>query len=328
MILESLDIMISLGVIFLVLSMVQKYVMSLFKRSLKTKAKVVSKEMKVFIGEYTSQYLELYAKKKSKHLNLLEKNRMIGSSKGLRLLSPNELKEVTNELKEYLEGKTPDQIKRDLGQTEITTDMVDKLEQVKTHLKLLPTKIETVYDNTLRKIEEDYTHNMRRWTFYIALILTVIINANFFDIYKNISTNSLVRDKLVHNADEVMDRLKKVENDIASKFIDQEAKIDIQEEIEDVKKKISSITGSLPENSNYFGWADGDFYAMFKSAPTFFSKVCGFIISALLISFGAPFWHDYLKTFIGIRKVVAGGKDKNENTNTTPSTSENVSKLP
>jgi hypothetical protein len=43
---EMLDIMISLAVVFLILSMVHKYLVSLIKRLLSIKAKVVADEMK------------------------------------------------------------------------------------------------------------------------------------------------------------------------------------------------------------------------------------------------------------------------------------------
>ena len=43
---ETLDIMISLAVVFLILSMVHKYLVSLIKRLLSIKAKVVADEMK------------------------------------------------------------------------------------------------------------------------------------------------------------------------------------------------------------------------------------------------------------------------------------------
>jgi hypothetical protein len=43
---ETLDIMISLAVMFLILSMVHKYLVSLIKRALSIKAKVVADEMK------------------------------------------------------------------------------------------------------------------------------------------------------------------------------------------------------------------------------------------------------------------------------------------
>ena len=77
---ETLDIMISLAVVFLILSMVHKYLVSLIKRLLSIKAKVVAEEMETFIGENTVQYLIPYLEKKAKHFNLPEPQH------GLRLI--------------------------------------------------------------------------------------------------------------------------------------------------------------------------------------------------------------------------------------------------
>ena len=52
---ETLDIMIALAVVFLILSMVHKYLVSPVKRMLSIKAKVVAEEMETFIGENTVQ---------------------------------------------------------------------------------------------------------------------------------------------------------------------------------------------------------------------------------------------------------------------------------
>ena len=62
---ETLDIMISLVVVFLILSMIHKYLLSI-------KAKIIAEEMKTFVGENTAQYLIPYLEKNAKHLNFLE----------------------------------------------------------------------------------------------------------------------------------------------------------------------------------------------------------------------------------------------------------------
>ncbi len=40
---------------------------------------------------------------------------------------------------------------------------------------------------------------------------------------------------------------------------------------------------------------------------SFLKKMLGIIISGLLISFGAPFWHEFLRSFTGIRNMLRGG---------------------
>ena len=48
---ETIEVMIALAVVYLIFSMILKYLMSVFKRLLKTKADVIAKEMKQFFGE-------------------------------------------------------------------------------------------------------------------------------------------------------------------------------------------------------------------------------------------------------------------------------------
>jgi hypothetical protein len=51
---------------------VHNYLVSLIKRLLSIKAKVVAEEMKAFVGENTIQYLVPYLEKKANRLNLPE----------------------------------------------------------------------------------------------------------------------------------------------------------------------------------------------------------------------------------------------------------------
>ena len=72
---ETLDVMLSLAVVFLILSMVNKYLMSIIKRALRIKAGVAAEEMKTFIGENTVKLLIPYLDKKARHLNFLTKTK-------------------------------------------------------------------------------------------------------------------------------------------------------------------------------------------------------------------------------------------------------------
>ena len=309
--LDSIDTMVSLGIIFLVLSMVLKYVMSLLKRFLKTKANVAAREMKIFIGENTSQFLKLYAKKQ-KHLNLLHKTKIIKKKTGFRLLNKEELKEITLELKRFLEGKNNDAIKKSLGMDE-DSNLIDKLEVVKEHLDALQNKADTIFDNTLRKINEEYKKKIQLWTFICAFLIAAFMNASFFDIYENISTNSEIKAQLVSNTTSIINEMEKMEKQISE--FDKEKSKNIQEEFIKTNKELISITEMLPKKKQLFGWEDDEFCKTMG-----FNKLIGFLISALLISFGAPFWHDYLKSFINIRKTIAETSRQNSTATTESST--------
>jgi len=90
---ELMDIMIALAMVYLILSMAHKYLMSAIKRLLNIKATVIAEEMKAFIGENTTQYLIPHIEKNVKHLNILDGTRFLGRETGIRQL--NKLKDMT-----------------------------------------------------------------------------------------------------------------------------------------------------------------------------------------------------------------------------------------
>lgn len=99
---ETLDTMISLGVVFLILSMVNKYLISFIKRLFKVKAKTIAKEMETLVGENTTKLLVPYLEKNAKHLNILDNINFKGA-KGLRKLSKEQMKDAVGKLKVFLD---------------------------------------------------------------------------------------------------------------------------------------------------------------------------------------------------------------------------------
>jgi Glu-tRNA(Gln) amidotransferase subunit E-like FAD-binding protein len=167
---ETLDVVISLAVVFLILSMVHKYLMSIIKRLLKIKANVVAEEMKTFVGQNASEYLIPYLAKKAQYLNFLEDTRIKRGrkegDKGLRRLNKEQLKEMVTSLKEFLESKSGKEIKEELGLTVSEDEIKRKIEEIKDHLCTLKDKIENIYDNTLEKMAIDGTRREgieKRW---------------------------------------------------------------------------------------------------------------------------------------------------------------------
>jgi hypothetical protein len=303
---ETLDIMISLAVVFLILSMVHKYLVSLIKRMLSIKAKVVAEEMKTFVGENTTQYLIPYLEKKAKHLNFLEQQHGVPLVKkrqvGLRRLEKNQLEEVVDSLKDFLEKKSVRQLKHELAVQIPTVTTKQKLDEIKGHLVTLRGRIESMYDNTTERMTEVYETRIRHQTLIWGLVLAVLINADFLDLYGSLAKNSLIRGKLVAQA-QLIDR----QMQLMSEQIEQKE----GEEITRVKPLIKEAQANLSELSQSFemaglslGWTKEKLSAVFERWGALFNKLLGLFISGLLISFGAPFWHDLLSSFSGLRRML------------------------
>lgn len=306
---ETLEIMISLSTIYLILSMILKYIMSIIKRLLKTKANVVADEMKHLIGD---QKLIPLIEKKADELCLLDSLGISKKSKkGFRQLSKNNIKELLLEFKSDLEHAEKAGLPIDIdGIVEAGQDKINVINQ---KIISVQKKIETYYENTMQKIEEQYKHKMRTITLFAAFALTMAINADFFDIYHSLSKNPLVRSTIAAQAEaistemEIMYESKKTHNEEGYQSWEEFSK--------DREKIVDALYSKLDdETSLQLGWTDKAFETVYppitaEKFPAAIKKILGCLISGLLISFGAPFWHDFLSSLTSLNKMLKGKTD-------------------
>jgi hypothetical protein len=280
--------------------------MSLIKRMFSIKAKVVADEMRTFVGENTVQYLIPYLERKAKFLNFLEQRRGIPLIKrreiGLRRLDQRQLEGVIDDLREFMQRKSLRQLKDQLALPLPLVASKKKVDEIREHLVTLRRRVESMYDNTTDKMNQVYETRIRHQTLIWGLVLAVLINADFLDLYGSLAKNSLIRGKLVAQA-QVIDR----QMQLMSEQIEQKE----GEEITRVKPLFKEAQANLSELSESFekaglslGWTKEKLSTAFTGWGAFFNKLLGLFISGLLISFGAPFWHDLLSSFSGLRKIL------------------------
>ncbi len=304
---QALDTMISLGVIFLILSMVNKYLISIVKRILKIKAKVITKELETFIGEKTSKYLISYLKNRAKHLNFLDEK------KRLRKLNKKQLETVVAELEKFMKSENAKEFKEvfgiDIDPKKITERIRKDIDEVKEHLNNLKGKVETMYDNTMEKISEVCETKIRYHALYFGIALAFFVNADFFGLYNSLSKSPTIQAQLVAQSDNIRTRM----DDISKQIEESEGeKIKDKKEVVDEINNIKTILGGIETAGLELGWTEDKLYEVFQGWWHSIYKFIGLIISGLLISFGAPFWHDFIGTFTGLRKTLRAKKEEKE----------------
>lgn len=319
---EALDTAIAIGVIYLILSMVNKYFVSMIKRWLNIKAELIAGEMETFIGEKTTTFLIPYLERKAKHLNFLDKTK---KGNGFRELNKKQLEKVVKQLDDFLENNDNKEIIEELG-IKIDKDKIDDtIKEITDYLQVLKDSIESAYDNTMKKISEAYKKNIRRNTFICGIILAVVINADFFSIYNTITKSAIVRDNFVSIASVTDEEYLKSLSD--EQLAEIKTKKDLENSITESGEKYTKMENTLSEAGLVLGWRANEFSGPNVDAQgmclIIFMKVVGIFISALLISFGAPFWHEFLSSFTGIKDKLKGKKSVN-NDDSPPTTPVNV----
>ena len=125
-----------------------------------------------------------------------------------------------------------------------------------------------------------YKRQAQAISFAIGLVLAVGLNADTIAVARAIWSDTALRDQLVETATEIVDETGYIE-DIA--------------EVKDINDELRSFP---------IGWDE-------QTEPTDAKRVVGWLLTALAVSLGAPFWFDLLSKFIKLRG--AGGvppKDK------------------
>jgi len=60
------------------------------------------------------------------------------------------------------------------------------------------------YDIVMQSFEERYSRSMKSWAVVIAFLVVAVLNANFFNIYRNIATSEVTRNLLVEKGGDVL----------------------------------------------------------------------------------------------------------------------------
>ena len=141
--------------------------------------------------------------------------------------------------------------------------------------------------------------------------------------------NSVVREKLIAKADVINMQMAMVSRQIDQKEGKEITKIG--DTIKEVGTDVDNLTRNLEEAGFLLGWEwiniqniyvlpKEDVDKWFLIPLNIFLKLIGICVSGLLISFGAPFWHNFIGSFTGIRKNLLGKKGGSGGISTSPTT--------
>ena len=150
----------------------------------------------------------------------------------------------------------------------------------------LITETETWFSNATDRMAGWYKRKLQRRSLYMAMLLTVGFNANSIDIARSLYENPQIRSQLAAHAEKYASNPEHNDDGAVA-----EADERFKSNLENLKK-----TG-LP-----LGWA-GVMWPK-KTLPWIgFIANClfGWLITALAVSLGAPFWFDILSKFMNVR---------------------------
>ncbi len=186
-------------------------------------------------------------------------------------------------------------------------------------------QIDTWFEFSRKAFQEHYERRMRLWAFVISLFVVMATNADVIGIYRDFASSKTRRDAVVASVPKLLDLAERQIKDASRvsdlKYADQQ--------IDSVIRKKSALIDSLAMdrtldlfrwntptgNSLRFSREEGG--SLLRGINDFFAALwknkLGWLAMALLVSLGAPFWYDFLKTVMGVKDKLKGGSNRKEN---------------
>jgi hypothetical protein len=167
----------------------------------------------------------------------------------------------------------------------------------------------------MQGFNERYARHMKSVAVIIAFVVVVVLNANFFSVYRNIAASDALQAKILAAGAEVQKQAAAA-NPASSpggttNQSDQQARDDLKKSAAEVQQYANEYKGFgftplKPQQVGDFVLAQGVWQGASTSARAAHAGkvLLGWLIMTLLLSAGAPFWQDALESLFGLKGLI------------------------
>ena len=221
----------------------------------------------------------------------------------------------------------------DLSQkfVDATSPLRNKIEQV-----------ELWFDTVTQSFDERYARHMRTVAIVISIIVVIVLNANFFHVYKSLSSNEVQRDLILDKGPEILEQSKRA----LAQAAPTPTPANIQEALNQSREEIETLTSTyqgfgfsplsmqqlqsffwslglvtavsaddygkrgfwgmalVEETEDVYKWRNQNFPQWWQTRKSDVTTLVGWAIMVMLLSVGAPFWQDALESLFGIKNLL------------------------
>ncbi|MBA4853255.1 hypothetical protein [Emticicia sp. BO119] len=158
----------------------------------------------------------------------------------------------------------------------------------------LISNIETWYNNYMDRVTGWYKKDVKKSIFLKSIIVALIFNVNFFIILKTVYTNTSLKGAAIGSASVLTkDSVKNLPPDSVKNELNKlyEIGLPVGWDMSGLKDTTSSLSLNFIPTIHH----------QIRNSGGYTYSIIGWLISAVIISFGAPFWFDVLKKLVNVR---------------------------
>ena len=282
--LKTLDTVIAMVIVLLVLSLIVQSIQSLVKKLFKLKSRTLLNSLDDLFKYVDSQ-------------KIIEKS------------SAQLVTEIKDEFKKL--GRVSFLLKKPMIDSLAKDDLIKILDKIGSGT--LKQEVGDWFETVMQGFEERYTRHMKTVAIVVSIVVVVFLNANFFEVYRNISTSDVMRNALLQKREEVQKQLSAGQQNQQGSQSDGEQ---LKNELDQLQKYLDQYQGfgfnplRPAQISDFFG-AHG-YWEGVPAGQRFIHAIKllgGWAIMIMLLSVGAPFWQDALESLFGIKNLLRKRSD-------------------
>jgi hypothetical protein len=110
-----------------------------------------------------------------------------------------------------------DVISKDLAAVaDLIGELSKRFDEAVSPLRRKLEQVEVWFDTVTQSFDERYARHMRTVSIYISIVVVILLNANFFQIYKNLSSNEVQRDLITQAGAGILEKSKQAQAAVAA----------------------------------------------------------------------------------------------------------------
>lgn len=288
-----LQVVIGIVFILLLLSLLATTIMELLAAGLALRGKNLERALKSMLASTDVDEHVLQAfKQNSLYRQLSDKYTRLKQSPP-SYMSADSFQSILFDI--ILKGKKPSiqNLKQDILEIpdkDLQNVLFQLLQDGEENLDMFKGQVRNWYDNIMDRASGWYKRSTQKILVIVGILIAVVFNADTIAIYQHLGADPASLAQVV---------------DLAEKFVaanDGNKSVGVISEnpnFEENYAKLRSLVDSQIGQLNPLGWQNVNFMTM--DAASWSIKVLGWIVTALAISLGAPFWFDLLRKIVNIR---------------------------
>jgi hypothetical protein len=191
-----------------------------------------------------------------------------------------------------------------LAKSETVVFLKSLLEDAQNDLDKFKANLEQWYDDTMERVSSWYKKKIQWITFFVGLIIACLFNVDTIKIVNKLSSDPVAREQFVMMAqklaeDSVARKIAYGENDTTQLAAD----------FKQLRKQALETNDALAMQREEIKWND--------LGSTLLLPFLGWLLTAIALSLGAPFWFDLLNKLVKLRTSVRPSDEAKDNSSAT-----------